>query len=117
MGKEIKSKAKVTVNVAGSLNETINEVMFVDITKVTIDYSEGVSLQAYGSLCYNDGTQDVKVNNVNINLDSSELEALLGTQLNDLEDIIEKIAINEVASQLDLTDADFEKKTKVKKNK
>lgn len=117
MGKEIKSKAKIRVNIANSLNETVNEVMFVDVIRVAIEYSDTVRLQAFGSLMYNDGVKDVWVNNINIDMEKSQLEALLGTQLTDLEDIIEKVAINQVAGQLDLTDADFEKKVKVKKAK
>ncbi len=114
MGKQIKSKAKVKVNVEGSYTDSVNEVMFVDITRVSIDYSEGIRLQAFGHLFYNDGVKDVQNGNVNIELDSAQLEALLGTQLTDLENIIEKVAINQIAGKLKLNESDFEKKTKVK---
>lgn len=117
MGKQIKSKAKVKVNVSDSLTESINEVMFVDITRVSIDYSEDVHLQAFGSLSYNDGVKDVKVNNVNIELDVTQLQAILGTQLADLEAIIEKVAINQIAGKLKLNETDFEKKAKINKVK
>lgn len=114
MGKEIKSKAKVKVNVAGSFTESVNEIMFVDITRVSIDYSENVRLQAFGYIYYNDGVKNIKVNNVNIELDATQLEAVLGTQLADLEAIIEKVAVNQIAGQLKLNEADFEKKAKNK---
>lgn len=117
MGKQIKSKARTKVNVEGSYTESVNEVVFADITRVTIDYSEGIRLSAFGSLFYNDGTKDVKNGNINIEKDETELEALLGNQLAILEDILEKVAINDIASKLKLTDADFEKKVKVKKAK
>lgn len=110
------TKQKIDINI--NATDTINEKVFSDITRVSLEFDDenGVRLHAFGYLMYNDGTKDVKVDNINIEMNNTELTTLLGTQLTDLEAIIEKVALNKVAEKLKLQETDFEKKDK-KNNK
>jgi len=107
MAKNFETKAKTKLNINST--DSINEILFVDILRLNIDYTDGVRVTGFGTVSYNDGTKDIKVDNVNIDINESDLSSVLGNSLNDLENVVEKLALNQIAGKLKIATTDLKK--------
>lgn len=114
------AKLQTTKKVNLKVNSTtsVNDTAFLDIERVVINLrGDDKHLSAIGTLYYNDGVKDIKVDTVNIDLQKADIDSVLGTQVNDLDAILQKIGIESLSKQLNLLPSEIEEKgsKKVKK--